>query len=162
MKKPGEARLNLGWVWVEKKRKRDERTASGLPMMVATVLEASARTAEVSTPSRFTLVDTLRQGIFLLRFRLLRRRRLSRPPSSSLLPAAPLRLCLYSPPLYPTHTVLLGLAWSLLGLQLWFALCRWRSPPSPGTGPPRTRRPGAGSKQATRQRRRPVVWVRRS
>jgi hypothetical protein len=38
-------------------------TASGLPMMLATALEASARMAEVSTPSRLTLVDTLRHGI---------------------------------------------------------------------------------------------------
>jgi hypothetical protein len=37
-------------------------------MMVATVLEASARMAEVSTPSRFTFVDTFRHGIFLLLF----------------------------------------------------------------------------------------------
>jgi hypothetical protein len=42
-----------------------EHTASGLPMMAATVLEASARMAEVSTPSRFTFVDTFRHGIFL-------------------------------------------------------------------------------------------------
>jgi hypothetical protein len=34
-------------------------------MMAATVLEASARMAEVSTPSRFTFVDTFRHGIFL-------------------------------------------------------------------------------------------------
>lgn len=32
-------------------------------MMLATDLEASARMAEVSTPSRFTLVDTFRHGI---------------------------------------------------------------------------------------------------
>ena len=51
--------------------KRDaSRTASGLPMTVATVLEASARMEEVSTPSRFTFVDTFRQGI-LARFRFL-------------------------------------------------------------------------------------------
>ncbi|KAK1629376.1 hypothetical protein QYE76_003691 [Lolium multiflorum] len=37
-------------------------------MMAATVLEASARMAEVSTPSRFTFVDTFRHGIFLLLF----------------------------------------------------------------------------------------------
>jgi hypothetical protein len=36
-------------------------------MMSATDLEASARMAEVSTPSRFTLVDTFRHGI-LARF----------------------------------------------------------------------------------------------
>jgi hypothetical protein len=40
-----------------------ELTASGLPMTEATVLEASARMAEVSTPSRFTFVDTFRHGI---------------------------------------------------------------------------------------------------
>jgi len=36
-------------------------------MMLATDLEASARMAEVSTPSRFTLVDTFRHDI-LARF----------------------------------------------------------------------------------------------
>jgi hypothetical protein len=40
-----------------------ELTASGLPMTEATVLEASARMAEVSTPSSFTFVDTFRHGI---------------------------------------------------------------------------------------------------
>lgn len=44
-------------------RGRRRLTASGLPMMLATDLEASARMAEVSTPSRFTLVDTFRHGI---------------------------------------------------------------------------------------------------
>jgi len=41
--------------------------ASGLPMMLATDLEASAGMAEVSTPSRFTSVDTFRHSI-LARF----------------------------------------------------------------------------------------------
>jgi len=38
-------------------------TASGLPMMLATAVEASPRMAEVSTPSRLTFVDTFRHGI---------------------------------------------------------------------------------------------------
>jgi hypothetical protein len=40
-----------------------ELTASGLPMMEATVLEASARMAEVPTPSRLTFVDIFRHDI---------------------------------------------------------------------------------------------------
>jgi hypothetical protein len=40
-----------------------ELTASGLLMTEATVLEASARMAEVSTPFRLTFIDTFRHGI---------------------------------------------------------------------------------------------------
>ncbi|GJN28506.1 hypothetical protein PR202_gb16639 [Eleusine coracana subsp. coracana] len=57
-----------------------ELTASGLPMTEATVLEASARMAEVSTPSRFTFVDTFRHGI-LVRFRFRRGLLLFSPPA---------------------------------------------------------------------------------
>jgi hypothetical protein len=67
-------------------------TASGLPMMLATALEASARMAEVSTPSRLTLVDTLRHGILGPRrfFLLLVACWLSAPAVAALF----LRLCL--------------------------------------------------------------------
>lgn len=41
------------------------RTASGLPMSLATEEVASERMEEVSTPSRLTLVERLRHGILL-------------------------------------------------------------------------------------------------
>ena len=47
----------------ERERER-ESTASGLPMSLATVEVASERIEEVSTPSRPTLVEMFRQGIF--------------------------------------------------------------------------------------------------
>ncbi|GAU13898.1 hypothetical protein TSUD_262250 [Trifolium subterraneum] len=40
-----------------------ESTASGFPMIVATVEVASDKMEEVSTPSRLTLVERLRHGI---------------------------------------------------------------------------------------------------
>lgn len=48
------------------KERKIEVTASGLPMILATVEVASERMEEVSTPSRLTLVDRFRQGIFAL------------------------------------------------------------------------------------------------
>jgi hypothetical protein len=50
---------------LERERER-ERTASGLPMILATVEVASERMEEVSTPSRLTLVEMFRHGIFSL------------------------------------------------------------------------------------------------
>ena len=47
-----------------KERGNEKHTASGLPMSLATEEVASERMEEVSTPSRFTLVERLRQGIF--------------------------------------------------------------------------------------------------
>lgn len=42
----------------------EELTASGFPTILATVLVASDRMEEVSIPSKLTLVERLRQGIF--------------------------------------------------------------------------------------------------
>jgi hypothetical protein len=57
----------MEWILISRKDGQGleggELTASGLPMTEATVLEASARMAEVSTPSRSTFVDTFRHGI---------------------------------------------------------------------------------------------------
>lgn len=39
------------------------RTASGLPVILATVEVASERIEDVSTPSRFTFVERFKQGI---------------------------------------------------------------------------------------------------
>ena len=49
---------------VDYRQRERERTASGLPMSLATVEVASERIEEVSTPSRPTLVEMFRQGIF--------------------------------------------------------------------------------------------------
>lgn len=48
-----------------RERVGETRTASGLPMILAMVEVASERTAEVSTPSRFTLAEMFRHGIVL-------------------------------------------------------------------------------------------------
>lgn len=48
---------------LERGVRRGEPTASGLPMSFATVLVASERMAEVSTPSKLALVERLRHGI---------------------------------------------------------------------------------------------------
>lgn len=49
---------------MEGEERKGEHTASGLPMSLATEEVASERMAEVSTPSRLTLVERFRQGIF--------------------------------------------------------------------------------------------------
>ena len=49
---------------VDYRERERESTASGLPMSLATVEVASERIEEVSTPSRPTLVEMFRQGIF--------------------------------------------------------------------------------------------------
>ena len=49
---------------VDYRQRQRESTASGLPMSLATVEVASERIEEVSTPSRPTLVEMFRQGIF--------------------------------------------------------------------------------------------------
>jgi len=87
-------------------------------MMLATDLEASARMAEVSTPSRFTLVDTFRHGIlarFLFLF-LLSATASGWPPSPPLLCSAHFSLVSAAPlPLYPVlHGK--GISYALPGL----------------------------------------------
>ena len=48
----------------EEWRESNNHTASGLPISLATVEVASERMEEVSIPSRLTLVEMFRQGIF--------------------------------------------------------------------------------------------------
>jgi len=74
-------------------------------MMSETDLEASARMAEVSTPSRFTLVDTFRHGILARFLFLLSATASGWPPSPPLLCSAHCSLVSAAPlPLYPPAT----------------------------------------------------------